>query len=172
MVQRRSLTPPAGRGLTEVIREVVDPAAGATRPFGTADMGTSGDLTWTELSVKHSLRDDINATLAGVADTGWVAHGATLASGVTVVLPIVYRKIGTVVYWRGQCYKASGWTLDTDNVILSNIPAALRPIVAIPLACSAIGVYTAIMQPDGRLTTYPQFETGGWPLFAGSYPVG
>ena len=172
MVQRRSLTPPAGRGLTEVIREVVDPAAGATRPFGTADMGTSGDLTWTELSVKHSLRDDINATLAGVADTGWVAHGATLASGVTVVLPIVYRKIGTVVYWRGQCYKASGWTLSTDNVILSNIAAALRPIVAIPLACSAIGVYTAIMQPDGRLTTYPQFKTGGWPLFAGSYPVG
>lgn len=168
----KSLTPSAAQGLVEVVQAVTPDAAGATRPFGTADMGTSGDLTWTELSVKHSLRDDINATLAGVADTGWVAHGATLASGVTVLLPIVYRKIGTVVYWRGQCYKASGWTLNTDNVILSNIAAALRPIVAIPLACSAVGVYTAVMQPDGRLTTYPQFETGGYPLFAGSYPVG
>ena len=57
MAVRKSLTPPAGEGLVEVVQRAAPPATPPTGPFGRQDLG-DGDLTWTDSQgVTHSIRD-------------------------------------------------------------------------------------------------------------------
>ena len=108
---------------------------------------------------------------AATKDSGWQPHGGTMSPYVTVVTAFMWRKIGNRVFWRGQCYRPSGWVLDTDNTVISGLPDEIIPATASVLACSSVGVYTAIMQTSGSLTIYPQFETGGYPIVSGSYAL-
>ena len=114
---------------------------------------------------------DLTPLEAATADSGWQPHGGTMSSYVTVVTAFMWRRIGNRVFWRGQCYKPSGWVLNTDNTVISGLPSKIRPATASVLACSSVGVYTAIMQTNGSLTIYPQFATGGYPIVSGSYAL-
>ena len=101
MAVRKSLTPPAGEGLVEVVQLAAPPATPPTGPFGRQDLG-DGDLTWTDSQgVKHS----IQGGWFGIAPAGmallwfgsvvpapewWFAAGQSIDAGLYPVCASIY----------------------------------------------------------------------------------
>lgn len=106
-------------------------------------------------------------------DTGWVAHGGTLAAAAVEVDPIQYRVRDGVCYWRGRVSPSSTWTGATINTLITNLPVAVRPSVTGVLTCSVdSGSGSARVHSDGTFVFTPQGSTSSWPQFGGSYPLG
>ena len=101
MAVRKSLTPPAGEGLVEVVQRAAPPATPPTGPFGQQNLENS-DLTWTDSQgVAHSIRDGwFGIAPAGMAllwfgsvvpDPGWwFAAGQAINAGTYPVCAGIY----------------------------------------------------------------------------------
>ena len=101
MAVRKSLTPPAGEGLVEVVQLAAPPATPPTGPFGRQDLG-DGDLTWTDSQgIKHSIQGGwFGIAPAGIAllwfgsvvpDPGWwFAAGQAINAGTYPVCAGIY----------------------------------------------------------------------------------
>lgn len=61
---------------------------------------------------------------ATVYDTGWTP--VTVVAGVTVVSPVEVRRVGRVIYWRGEV-SAAWTTANTPVVAAGGVPAWARP---------------------------------------------
>lgn len=124
----------------------------------------------------NELGERLNQAIAAVnspPDTGWTAHGGTLAASVVEIDPIQYRIVQGVVYWRGRVRPSSAWTSGSINNVLTNLPAAVRPALAGVLACSVdSGSGAARVHSDGTFVFTPNGSTTSWPQFGGGYPLG
>lgn len=102
-------------------------------------------------------------------DSGWKAHGGAAASGITFDVPIQYRVINGVVYWRGQFHRNGGAAL-TDFDMITGVAGESRPPVETPLVISVNGgtQVSAKITPEGTIRVYGGSSVS-WPILGGNY---
>ena len=108
---------------------------------------------------------------AATKDSGWQS-GGTKPSGITYDDELEYRVVGSFVEWRGRVYRPAGWT-SSGNLIVTGLPAAIRPDGPAPLAMSSdLGSPSATLWPDGSIRVYSGDWPSSWPYIGGRTPIG
>ena len=108
---------------------------------------------------------------AATKDSGWQS-GGTKPSGITYDDELEYRVVGSFVEWRGRVYRPAGWT-SSGNLIVTGLPAAIRPAVPAPLVMSSdLGSPSATLWPDGSIRVYSGSWPSSWPYIGGRTPIG
>lgn len=147
---------------------------GASDPLDlTPQTLTGGHLVGQRVWVALYGRTARRVVILGASPTGWRPHGGTLAANVKVVLPIEWCIVNGCIYWRGQFYKTGGWTIGSANPVITNLPAAVRPVggYLTPLTAAIDGTTQAsvIINDQGVMNLFTGMAAG-WPVIGGSYP--
>lgn len=93
----------------------------------------------------------------------------SVASGVTAASPVQVKRVGQVVFLRGQVHNNGAWPSAKH---IATVPVGFRPsgVAAIPMS-SDVGTYSGVVLSDGEIHLFANTNMGAWPTLGGSWPL-